>query len=674
MGVTATESVGEASGALWAVVGSGEILSEDGGAQWRNISSDGVPDYFDDLTGLGRDDLWFAADAIFAGYVNLAVGEGTERSVALGRSSDEGKTWSVVSLPESELSSVTLSFVSPLDGFALGGASDSGFDTGGRPNALYKTTDGGRTWEEVSFASVEGPVDFTTPLDGWAAPEGVPGSWASIEHTSDGGVTWQAVRPAGAARALYLAAASFFGRSEGVVPAELVSANGRALSLVVYTTSDSGGTWSAHRVPGAVLSSLPAAQAARSGKAPAVDFVNASTWVVATGSQLIATADGGLHWSTAQVASWRGTPPESVAFVSAGTGVADVNYTLVRTTDGGRTWRAVPESAVLPGGARTVNQWPTTSPDIGRDGTWASAVSIVLPRGAQVTSLSCAAELACTAVDSKGGVATFERARWSARREVDTVGLKDVSCAPALCLAVDGNGRVLVKRAGSWSIPRAVLQGATAVSCAGRLCAVVGAAGARTYGSRGWGKLVRAKVGLTSVSCASATFCLAIGTGSGEVYDGAGWSPTPPSQPAGAAPLSLRAVSCASAQLCVVVESSGAVGYFLGNGWVLGPMGVGWPSAPPFAPVTVSCSSAGLCAAPNAAEVVSVLASSGWDAPVRLDVAHTALRASCGGSNCMAVASNGRTCDFALGAEAGVASATSRIPAGSKGTIDEDAR
>jgi photosystem II stability/assembly factor-like uncharacterized protein len=306
----ATENVGETSaGALWAVVGSGEILSEDGGAQWRNISSDGVPDYFDDLTGLGRDDLWYAADAIFAGYVNLAAGEGTERSVAFGRSTDAGKTWSVVSLPESELSSVTLSFVNPLDGFVLGGASDSGFDTGGRPNALYKTTDGGRTWEEVSFASVEGPVDFTTPLDGWAAPEGVPGSWASIEHTSDGGATWQAVRPAGAARALYLSAASFFGRSDGVVPAELVSANGRARSLVVYTTSDSGGTWSAHPVPGAVLSSLPAAQAARSGKAPRVAFVNASTWVVATGSQLIATADAGLHWSTAQEASWKGTPP-----------------------------------------------------------------------------------------------------------------------------------------------------------------------------------------------------------------------------------------------------------------------------------------------------------------------------------------------------------------------------
>jgi hypothetical protein len=68
MDLTATENVGETSaGALWAVVGSGEILSEDGGAQWRNISSDGVPDYFDDLTAVGRDDLWFANDAIYGG-------------------------------------------------------------------------------------------------------------------------------------------------------------------------------------------------------------------------------------------------------------------------------------------------------------------------------------------------------------------------------------------------------------------------------------------------------------------------------------------------------------------------------------------------------------------------------------------------------------------------------
>jgi hypothetical protein len=139
---------------------------------------------------------------------------------------------------------------------------------------------------------------------------------------------------------------------------------------------------------------------------------------------------------------------------------------------------------------------------------------------------------------------------------------------------------------------------------------------------------------------------LAIGAGPGEVYDGAGWSPTPPSRPAGAVPLGFRALSCASAELCVVVESSGAVGYFLGNGWVVGPMGVGWPSAPPFAPVAVSCSSAGLCVAPNAE-------------PVRLDAAHTPLRAGCAGTNCLVVASNGRTFEFALGAKAGVASATS---------------
>jgi hypothetical protein len=179
------------------------------------------------------------------------------------------------------------------------------------------------------------------------------------------------------------------------------------------------------------------------------------------------------------------------------------------------------------------------------------------------------------------------------------------------------------------------------------VCAVVGAAGARTYGPRGWASLARSQVALTSVSCASATFCLGIGAGFGEVYDGARWLPTPPSQPAGAAPLAFRAVACASAELCVVIQSSGAIGYFLGNGWVVGPVGVGWPSAPPFAPVSVSCSSAGLCVAPNAHEVITILDSSGWDAPVRLEVVPTPLRASCAGTNCLAVAGNGGTFDFA---------------------------
>lgn len=652
MGLTATESVGETSaGALWAVVGSGEILSYDGGAQWRNISSDGVPDWFDDLTGFGRDDLWFAVDAIYGGYVNLAVGEGSGRSVALGRSTDGGRAWSVVSLPSSELSSVTLSFVSPLDGFALGGASNSGVDTGGRPNALYKTTDGGRAWEEVSFASVEGPVDFTTPLDGWAVPEGLPGIWTSIERTNDGGTTWRAVRPAGETRALYLAGASFFGRLDGAVPAEVVSADGRARSLVVFTTSDGGSTWRAHSVPGAVLSALPAARAARSGKAPTFALVNASTWVVATGTQLITTADGGRYWSTAQVAPWRGIPPQSVAFVSARTGVADVDNTLVRTTDGGRSWGAVPESAVLPGRASTVNQWATAAPLAGRTGTWSSTAGLVLPSGSEVTSVSCSTDLACTAVDSKGGVATFNRARWSALHEIDVIGLEEVSCAPALCLALDFNGDVLVERSGRWSRPLAVLPGgATAASCAGDLCAVVGPGGARSYGSSGWARLVRSRVGLTSVSCANATFCLATGAGIGEVYDGSGWSPAPPSQPAGAVALAFRAASCASPQLCVVVESSGAVGYFLGNGWVVGPMGMSWSAGPAFAPVAVSCSPAGLCVAPNADVVVSVLASGGWDEPERLDTVPTPLRTACAGTECLAVAGNGRTFDFALGA------------------------
>lgn len=654
---------------VWAAASTSLLVSSDGGARWRSITpTSGPMDWFDDLAAAGGGqghgnarELFFSLDNVPTAPVNPAEEGGSTSSQLIGRSTDGGRDWFVDAFADSQLQGVTLSFPDAVDGFALGGSALAGFSTGGQPNSLYRTTDGGARWEEVGFADIEGPLDFPTTEHGWALPKGLPGAQRSLELTADGGVTWQAVNPAGAPAA-YLGPPQFFGPADAVVAAELLGSSGRPKLLKVLRTADAGLKWTAVTVPAAVLPAQPASAAARDLLQPAFQAVSPTTWVLATGSQLLTTTDAGAHWAVTEQRPWRGRPPQSLAFTSGSNGVADIGGSLERTADAGRSWHAVTAQAV-PSQApvRTVADYPTSSASVAFAGRWSGGIPrLALPAGTDVTGLSCSSAARCTAVDGAGQVAVYNGTGWSHLRRVDEAPLTKVSCAANVCLAVDRRGDVVLESGGVWSRPQSVLPGGViGVSCSpsGRLCAAVGPDGAKTLrlatapakAPYGWSSTELLGQRLDLVSCSSASFCLALADTTGYVYNGLNWSATPPSAPIAGPPLRPRSVSCATSTFCVVIERSGRVAFFLGDGWVTGTR-PGFSGGPPFDPVTVSCSEEWLCVAPNATRSVSVLGRAGWLEPSDLGLATGALFASCTGPvTCLAVDVGGRTFRFRLG-------------------------
>ena len=205
---------------------------------------------------------------------------------------DGGASWSPLPAPPSGLDGVQ--FLDPRDGWTWGGG------------GAFATTDGGRAWSAlpvpprtVSF------VDFTDRDHGWLGTLGgacgLRGCGATIYRTSDGGSTWQTVAadagpgpaPVGALANLPWAVFRDGGASGGGSGWLFASDPG-----TVYVTADGGHTWK----PGLVR-----------GAGSAVAFAGSDGWVATEGctpapctgphagdpADLYRSADGGQTWTWA---------------------------------------------------------------------------------------------------------------------------------------------------------------------------------------------------------------------------------------------------------------------------------------------------------------------------------------------------------------------------------------
>lgn len=161
-----------------------------------------------------------------------AIGSDPNRGDFLLQTTDGGDTWKQ-KYPAQE-PTVDFSFVDGETGFGLGELGD--------PNALLKTADGGRSWDEVfSFSGQYHAerVSFISPGEGWVlalqvdSAEG--GNTQTVLHTADGGKTWnRAGTFAGYAEAGYF---RFFDSENGIAVQE-------AAKSTVSRTRDGGKTWS----------------------------------------------------------------------------------------------------------------------------------------------------------------------------------------------------------------------------------------------------------------------------------------------------------------------------------------------------------------------------------------------------------------------------------------------
>lgn len=265
---------------------------------------------------------------------------------AIFRTLDGGRSWeSLGSLPYG----CQLDFVDRVDGWC----SVLGAAAGSESVSLYRTLNGGDIWSLVSQTVVppatsspaalpfgcDKDVTFTSRTVGWASTAcaaGVPYLYTS----DDGGAGWKQLTPVPVPPGVSTSGGWDMARpvvvgSEVAVAMRFGSEHGVS---AVATSADGGGTWRTQVVPGLRQPAM-------------VDVVDPRHWVGTDGTVLVATGDGGSHWKRWKPAvamkDAQGTPL-TLDFLSPTRGWAvprDGGGPLRRTTDGGRTWVPIPIAA-----------------------------------------------------------------------------------------------------------------------------------------------------------------------------------------------------------------------------------------------------------------------------------------------------------------------------------------
>ncbi|PYQ85047.1 MAG: hypothetical protein DMG03_09610 [Acidobacteria bacterium] len=184
--------VGAASGGVW--------KTTNGGASWQPI--------FDTQGSFSIG--WVTVDPKRPNVVWVGTGErNSQRSVAYGdgvyKSDDGGRSWTNVGLKTSE--HIGRIVISPKDGNVVYVAAQGPLWAPGGDRGLYKTTDGGKTWNRVlNIDENTGVTDvvldprnpdvliaasYQRRRHVWTLVNGGPGS--AIHRSTDGGKTWKKV-------------------------------------------------------------------------------------------------------------------------------------------------------------------------------------------------------------------------------------------------------------------------------------------------------------------------------------------------------------------------------------------------------------------------------------------------------------------------------------------------
>lgn len=338
-------------------------LTTNGGKTWSDVTppalSKQTGDHF--ITGfyaLSASDAWVT-------YGSLANGA----AQTIASTSDGGRRWSGVGhepLTKVAFSSFVydcgLDFVTPSDGWC---ETTPAF-VGSEAVYLYRSTNGGKTWQLVSDTPGPPPdpsgslpwggdkdIQFVSPTKGWAIFSAAGAVTAPLYETVSSGKTW-IKRNVTKAHGTFDSGSGFTGQpvvsgSRGAVGYTIA---GRPLKSVVYVTTDGGTAWHAITPPG-------------KPQAWVVDAITPSSWRLVHGDHILATSNGGRTWRTITSnvtfdVSYPYDDPTApvVHFATSAVGwiynSTPVGASLWRTTDGGRTWRqlAVPGTRRVPSASR----------------------------------------------------------------------------------------------------------------------------------------------------------------------------------------------------------------------------------------------------------------------------------------------------------------------------------
>jgi photosystem II stability/assembly factor-like uncharacterized protein len=308
------------------------LKTSDGGATWFDVTPAGLGD-------LGFD---IRLDVLDADHVWFVIGQqGSFDAGTLYRTADGGGTWDSVPVP---FAAGDIRFLDPGNGWVL---ADHGVGAGSNAIAVFQTTDGGKTWTQTytNDPGLPGAVN-SLPLGGLKyglVPVSMQKAWVGgiiyatgvvyLYVTEDGGHTW-------VEQSVPLPEVAQNAQLETNGPIFITAKDGYlpvhytadAVQTLVFVTHDGGKTWTLlpGRIPG--------------GRQ--VQFVSLNDGFAWDGSQLNITHDGGKTWTPVTSSTSFGADFWRMDFITPSTGWAMTmdatsHVSLFATTDGGATWTAL---------------------------------------------------------------------------------------------------------------------------------------------------------------------------------------------------------------------------------------------------------------------------------------------------------------------------------------------
>jgi photosystem II stability/assembly factor-like uncharacterized protein len=188
------------------------------------------------------------------------------------------------------------------------------------PCGIWKTRDGGGSWERVSDAKIA-DICFLDDATGWAVDRSSGND--ALLHTTDGGTTWREQRLAVAPHNLY--EVIFIDENNGFIAAGQYGGDHGGWLIV---TTDGGRRWRARKVTDTPIRALY--------------FVSAHEGWAAGDQDVLYTADGGRSWTKQMHRTNGGLAARDLWFVDRTHGwlASDLDGSIWATDDGGRSWRA----------------------------------------------------------------------------------------------------------------------------------------------------------------------------------------------------------------------------------------------------------------------------------------------------------------------------------------------
>jgi photosystem II stability/assembly factor-like uncharacterized protein len=251
---------------------------------------------------------------------------------------DGGRTWQASQVP---FGPDPMQFLNASDGWVM---ADRGAAAGSMAVDIYKTTNGGSSWDKVQSAgphtqNTPGALPFGGDKSGMAFRDmkngWIGGSQPIIGHsylyrTTDGGKTWEfqdlSIPAAYSSTSVLDFAPKFFNSKDGVLP---VSLETQTQNIDFFVTHDGGQTWQSMRV---------------ARNEAAYDIASMKDIWVWSGKTLSVTHDSGKTWTAITPKIALQGKIQQVDFIDLKTGWAismDAQETmyLYQTTDGGNIWR-----------------------------------------------------------------------------------------------------------------------------------------------------------------------------------------------------------------------------------------------------------------------------------------------------------------------------------------------